>query len=84
MRRHERVTVLGFEDYDHYLRSPVWKAVKARYRASGMPMSCMCGATDVQIHHLTYDRVGGDELNEDLAPLCRRCHKMAHDLEARG
>lgn len=84
MRRHERVIKLGFRDYADYLASPVWRAVKARYRASGMPHECMCGERDVQLHHLTYDRVGGDERNEDLVPLCRRCHAMAHSLEARG
>jgi len=38
----------------------------------------------VEYHHLTYERVGGDELPTDLLPICRTCHQMIHVLERRG
>lgn len=74
---------LGYRDYGHYLRSPQWRSVKARYRASGLPQQCMCGSEDVQLHHKTYERVGA-ELLTDLTPLCANCHRMVHILERRG
>lgn len=32
----------------------------------------------LDVHHLTYDRFGGDELLTDLQVLCRECHEAAH------
>lgn len=47
-------------------------------------MECPCGATTgLQLHHLTYDRVGGEESLDDLQPLCADCHRLAHVLERR-
>ena len=38
-----------------------------------------CGARDrLDVHHLTYDRFGGDERMSDLRVLCRPCHNKAH------
>lgn len=83
MRRREVLEAKGFKSYAQYLSSPAWEAVKARYRESDLPQDCMCGDTQVQMHHATYDRVGGDERLADLVPLCARCHTMVHVLEAR-
>lgn len=43
----------------------------------------MCGETQVQLHHLTYERIGDERLT-DLRPLCIRCHALVHVLERRG
>lgn len=43
----------------------------------------MCGDTQIQLHHTTYERVGR-ELLTDLTPLCARCHALVHVLERRG
>lgn len=80
--RNARLQRLGFESYPAYLRSTTWKRKRAEYRASGRPMECACGANRVQLHHLTYERIG-DELLDDLQPLCAECHAMAHALERR-
>ena len=42
----------------------------------------MCGETDVDLHHKTYERIGS-ELLTDLEPLCRPCHNALHVLEYR-
>lgn len=81
--RQTRLRSLGFANYNAYLNSGTWRAVKARYRASGRPQACECGETDVQLHHITYDRVGGTELDADLIPLCNTCHHLVHALERR-
>lgn len=44
----------------------------------------MCGETErLQLHHMTYERVGAEELS-DLMWLCKTCHAMVHVLEERG
>lgn len=83
--RDARLHQLGFADYRAYLRSPQWQSVKARYRASDLPQGCLLCDTDerLQFHHLTYERVG-EELLDDVAPLCSTCHGIVHVLERRG
>lgn len=87
-RRYHRELVLakqGFQSYPEYLRSPRWADVKRRYGADlGRPQDCICGETEgLQLHHLTYERVGSEDLS-DLTPLCRNCHAMIHTLVERG
>lgn len=48
-----------------------------------LPQVCVCDETEIQLHHLTYERIG-DELLTDLRPLCARCHALVHVLERRG
>lgn len=41
----------------------------------------ICGrAYNLNVHHLTYDRVGGDEEPDDLIILCKKCHMSEHGL----
>jgi hypothetical protein len=40
-----------------------------------------CGEHGTDVHHLTYERVGGNELMEDLQVLCRECHTAIHAME---
>lgn len=83
--RNARLRRLGFEDYSDYISSETWKSIRYRYFASGCSWECPCGVTEhLQLHHLTYDRVGGEELLDDLQPLCGDCHRDAHVLERRG
>lgn len=81
--RDARLAGLGFASYRDYLRSPRWFDIRRAYRESDLPQQCMCGADEVELHHLTYDRVGEEELT-DLRPLCSNCHQMIHQLEIRG
>jgi 5-methylcytosine-specific restriction endonuclease McrA len=80
--RQAALALLGYKSYRHYLTAAHWQDVKARYRASDLPQACFCGEDVVDLHHLTYERIGAEEL-DDLAPLCRRCHQLVHALEAR-
>lgn len=85
-RRAERKTqllALGFASYGEYLRSPHWRALRVRYRESDLPQACFCGESEVQLHHMTYERLGYEALT-DLTTLCGPCHAMVHVLEFRG
>ena len=68
---------LGFKSYAAYLRSNHWEQVKRRYRESDRPQRCPCGARAADLHHLTYERIGREELT-DLIALCRDCHRKTH------
>lgn len=82
--RDKRLAELGYRDYAHYLRSPHWKQIRGRYRATRwLPQECICGEPRTDLHHMTYERVGAERL-EDLIALCRNCHVMVHALERRG
>lgn len=81
--RDMRLAALGFASYGEYLRSPGWIETRGRFRVSQLPQECICGAEDVHLHHLTYERLGRERLS-DLLPLCRKCHQMVHELERRG
>lgn len=75
---------LGFATYDDFLSSPLWAATKWRYQHDKQrPQACICGATDVQLHHRTYERLG-EERTTDLYPLCPTCHQILHSLVRRG
>jgi len=39
--------------------------------------ACPCGERAVNVHHITYERVGR-EANADLISVCRECHERIH------
>jgi hypothetical protein len=47
---------------------------KAEHRCQGCGKQ---GDNSLDVHHLTYERMG-DELDEDLAVMCRTCHEAEH------
>lgn len=71
--------------YTDYLQSEHWREVKQRYRASRrLPQACVvCGSRQVDLHHLTYSRIGRERLT-DLVPLCREHHDEAHVIRAKA
>jgi hypothetical protein len=71
-------------NYQEYIRSDDWKAVKIRYLKSKMPKDCfVCDepwSNSFVFHHRTYKRLGHEKLM-DLQPMCRRCHQALHKLQ---
>lgn len=73
-----RLSALGFKDYEAYLASLQWQAKRAEYAASDLPQLCRCcGDTNYLLHHLTYENLGA-ELLEDFLALCHKCHHRLH------
>ncbi len=65
--------------YQDYLASPTWKNIRSAAIQDARFRCARCSAGDaLQVHHKTYDRVGGKELPEDLEVLCERCHYNQH------
>lgn len=64
--------------YRSYLKSDEWKSVRRR-KLFDADFKCeRCGRlTGLEVHHKTYDRLGAERM-EDLAVLCRVCHRQEH------
>lgn len=65
--------------YSHYLKSAAWLEFRASVIKERGRRCERCGQKSgvMQVHHLTYDRVG-HELPMDVVILCVPCHEDAH------
>lgn len=67
---------LGFSTYQEYLKSDIWRDIRARaFKTHGY--SCfLCGERAFEIHHLRYHKndLTGKRLKY-LRPICRSCHQ---------
>ena len=69
-----------WEAYNLYLQSDEWKAKREKIlgRRGRKCFACKEKKTGLQLHHVTYERVG-HERNTDLVILCKECHEIAHE-----
>ena len=69
------------EEYREYLNSPEWANVRFRIivRAGYTCEGCERDNRTLEVHHLTYLRLGR-ERDSDLLALCKTCHKRADTL----
>jgi 5-methylcytosine-specific restriction endonuclease McrA len=67
-------------NYKQYLQSDYWKELRETkiMESNGRCQKCK-RTSNLQVHHLTYDRKGCERLS-DLMVLCERCHEKAHNL----
>ena len=66
--------------YRDFLKTPYWKAIAEYVKEQSSNKCSVCGSPkSLHVHHVTYGN-HGDELHhlEDLACLCRKCHKAIH------
>jgi len=65
--------------YTLYLHSSAWNNKRSYvFRKKGRHCArCRRSKHSLQVHHLTYERVGNERLS-DLQPLCYKCHQDAH------
>jgi hypothetical protein len=65
-------------NYKTYIRSPEWRRKRLGIirRAGGICERCHKWPV-VNVHHLTYERLG-DEFDSDLLGVCSKCHKELH------
>ena len=71
------------EEYKKYMRSTEWEA-KKQERIAIDKGCCMCGRPleqirSIQVHHITYARLGNENVLTDLCTLCGSCHKKIHN-----
>lgn len=76
-------------NYQKYLKIDCWKTRRDEYLRVHGKQCELCGAQEemipgtvapVQLHHLTYERLGC-ELDSDLVAACERCHRAMHGLD---
>ncbi len=67
-----------------YLQSAVWKLKRNEALAHYGCVCSRCKNHGSDVHHKTYDRVGGAELLSDLEVMCRGCHDAHHAAERTG
>jgi len=65
--------------HQQFMASDEWKHIRGLKLDLASHRCEKCGVGDpLDVHHLTYDRFGGDELLTDLQVLCRDCHETVH------
>lgn len=67
-----------------FYRSPKWARMKFEYFRTHERLCAVCRNIDkiqnpIHLHHINYDRWGGDELATDLVPLCQNHHREFHE-----
>jgi len=67
---------LGFKDYDDYINSPLWRAIRKRVLDRDGHECCCCDGVATQVHHRSYELevLRGDN-DSKLISIC----KMHHD-----
>ena len=72
-------------DYQQYLKSARWKAVRL-WMLDYCDNTCeKCGAhKNLEVHHKTYERLGSEKMPDDLQVLCNECHEGLHERRRHG
>jgi len=64
--------------YTAYMASPAWAAFRiAYYRTHARACAACCATRYVELHHVTYERLGAERA-DDVVPLCLSCHEHVH------
>ena len=67
------------EEYKQYLKSEDWRERRKELLEEADYMCDECSEKATQLHHLKYDNLGEEELDEDVIALCKECHKEKHE-----
>lgn len=77
-------SALGFESYQDYLESYLWKN-KRDWIIQLANFKCQnCGSNKgLVVHHINYNSVGNESI-EDVEVLCKKCHSEKHKEDENG
>lgn len=68
------------QEYDNYISSAEWAEKRKQRMKIDHYRCCMCGKSGkLQVHHVSYDRLGHEDVFHDLCTLCPECHKLIHN-----
>lgn len=69
------------EERIEFYESEKWNIIKENiFHNRGKICEICKSERNIQVHHLTYERFGGDEIPEDLQILCAKHHMVSHGL----
>ena len=69
------------EEYIDYLKSADWHERRKLLMEEADWICSECGDKATQLHHLSYDNLGEEELDIDVVALCTQCHKDVHNKD---
>ena len=73
--------------YHEYIASPAWRATRAQRLAIDGHKCRTCGHDGsiwrLQVHHISYARLGAEDVQQDLITLCSSCHSAITEAERR-
>jgi 5-methylcytosine-specific restriction endonuclease McrA len=73
-----RGTELAKMPYNEYLQSPEWQGLRRLAITKAGGRCQRCGEyRGLQVHHLTYERRGWEQI-QDVEAVCSRCHRQEH------
>lgn len=71
--------------YEFYMKTERWKEKRKTRLLLDFFRCSICGtAKNLQVHHVNYENVGNENLEEDLVTLCRKCHAKVHEMDLTG
>lgn len=71
-------------EYNQYITSAAWEAKKEERKKVDNYRCVCCGRSEehtrrgLQVHHITYERLGRENVYTDLCTVCGSCHKKIH------
>ena len=65
-------------EYVDYLKSDDWRERRKELMEEAEKLCSKCGEKATQLHHLNYDNLGEEELDEDVIAVCKDCHDEIH------
>lgn len=69
-------------EYKKYLKSDHWVKTRRQRKRLDNNRCYLCGCPKyLNVHHLKYDNLGDENVEEDLVTLCRKCHLMLHRIK---
>lgn len=70
--------------YNEYMKSEEWNK-KSLERLKIDDFQCvLCGCNGfLEVHHISYKRLGNENVYEDLVSVCPRCHVLLHNYYRR-
>ena len=66
-------------EYMRYIKSSAWHNKAKKRRELDGDRCQVCGKPAEEVHHLTYERIGHEDMN-DIVSLCRQCHQKAEEI----
>lgn len=67
-----------------YLETKKWQRARSERLKIDDFKCARCRSTkNLQVHHLTYERIGEERVDKDLITLCRKCHAEIHGKESK-
>jgi 5-methylcytosine-specific restriction endonuclease McrA len=67
------------DSYEKYVKTDCWSLRRQAYLKRHSICEGCGQVKDLQVHHLTYERLGC-ELDGDLFAVCENCHRTFHGL----